>query len=46
MNGKDEDIKTLMAQLEIENDQLGANVGARMREETQVDMHDEVKQPL
>jgi len=46
MNGKDEDIETLMAQLDIENDHLGASVGTRMREKTQVDMHDEVKQAL
>jgi hypothetical protein len=26
MNGKDEDIKTLMAQLEIENDQLSGRM--------------------
>ncbi len=46
MNGKDEDIETLMAQLDIENDHLGASVGTRMREKTRVDMHDEVKQAL
>ncbi len=46
MDGKDEDIETLRAQLEIGSDHLGANVGAKMKEDTQVDMDDEVKQPL
>jgi len=44
MNGKDEDIETLMAQLEIENDEPSASVGARMGEETQASMDDEVEQ--
>jgi hypothetical protein len=39
MNGKDEDIYILMAQLEFENDQLGA----RMRDESQVGIKVETK---
>jgi hypothetical protein len=46
MDGKDEDIETLRAQLEIGSDHLGANVGAKMKEDTRVDMDDELKQPL
>ncbi len=44
MNGKDEDIETLMAQLEIGNDQPSASAGTRMGEETQANMDDEVEQ--
>jgi hypothetical protein len=46
MNGKDEDIETFMAQLEIENDQPSASLGTRMKEETRASMDDEIEQPL
>ncbi len=46
MNGKDENIETFMAQLEIENDQRNASVGTMMKEETQANMDDEIEQPL
>jgi ribosome assembly protein YihI (activator of Der GTPase) len=42
MNGKDENIETFMAQLEVENDQRNASVGTMMKEETQANMDDEL----
>ncbi len=42
MNGKDEDIETLMAQLEIENDQLGGRMKVKELQVANID--DEVEQ--
>jgi hypothetical protein len=42
MNGKDEDIETLMAQLEIENDQLDGRMKVKELRITSID--DEVEQ--